>query len=188
MNVQIVSLNLIEYFFIKMGTIYDNCYEAFFFLFEPKIPNRKIKHKFLEDEFYKYNQETGDDLSMEWYSSVNNVRNRIVHGGYSVKTFIEDGRILFQVYNSNLDVQLNEDCGFFKNNSQLIYMDYYTNFYTRLAHWYMEHFFHFILHKLLASENRELNLIEEMHKQSSAVWLVGDEDLFNSISRSMNAP
>ncbi len=189
LNIQMFSTNSVEYFFIKLGSIFELCYQVFDTLCEPQKGKNKDKHKFLKEEFNKYNKDHDEDLNIKWYSSVNEVRNRVVHGGYSIKTFTENGRILFQAYDLNLDEKLNENYGFFKRNSNLIYVDFYTNFYTAVVHRYIEHFFIFILYKLNVSlaQDDELSPMDLMRKNSSRSWLIGDEELFSSIAEEMNS-
>lgn len=189
LNIQMFSTNSVEYFFIKLGSLFELCYQAFGILCEPQKGKNQDKHKFLQEEFDKYNKEHDQNLTIEWYSSVNEIRNRIVHGGYSIKTFTENGRILFQAYDLNLDEKLNENYGFFKKDSNLIYVDFYTNFYTKVVHWYIENFFIFILNKLDSPLMRddELSTIDLMRKKSSNSWLIGDEKLFSLVSKEMES-
>ena len=93
LNTQTFSVNSVEYFFIKINTIFELCYQVYDFLGDNL--NRKKKFERLDDRFKAYVDETGSDLNYSWYEEVNEVRNRIIHGGYSIKAFNDDGRLLF---------------------------------------------------------------------------------------------
>ncbi|MUK51493.1 hypothetical protein [Aliivibrio fischeri] len=77
------------------------CYQIYDFLDDDT--GKKKKFNRLDDGFKRYAEEMKADLNYAWYKEINEVRNRIIHGGYSIKTFSEDGRFLFQAYDLNLN-------------------------------------------------------------------------------------
>ncbi|GAA0586216.1 hypothetical protein ACFQH5_03580 [Halomonas salifodinae] len=189
LDITTFSVNSIEYFYIKIGTIFELCYQIFEELCKPDRSGAKKKHKLLEEEFERYNKERGETLRLDWYEAISKIRNRIVHGGFSIKAYVEGQRILFQAYDSDLDEQILEDYGYFKKDRNLIHADYYTNFYTRVCHWYVEMFLNFVLHQLGASRSEAgggENVFSELIKNSSSFLLLGNEPLFRALAVEMD--
>lgn len=189
LNIEGFGVVNIEYFFIKVGTIIDLCYQAFDRLWEiKKAKKNETRHETLSREFEQYNTATNSQkISYSWYNSINKIRNRIVHGGFSIKAYSEDDRILFQAYDASLNEKIVEDYGFFKKDRPIIFADFYTNFYTHVIHWYIEQFFQFILHKLGAKvpEDSDMDEFDRMMKNSHIAWEVGDVSEFKKIAVAM---
>ena len=173
LNTQTFSVNSVEYFFVKVNTIFELCYQIYDFL--DNNTGEKKKFDRLDDGFKRYAEETKADLNYAWYKEINEVRNRIIHGGYSIKTFSEDGRFLFQAYDLNLNERICTDCGYFKKDSNLIYIDHYMAFFVRVIHWYIKEFLSFVLYELCVDvDDGKLEPIHKMMKDSgcSRVWSI----------------
>lgn len=170
----------IEFFHMKVDTIFDLTYQIYVKLCSPRNVPKRSKHEHLKERFARFNSETGSDLQLEWFEVVNTVRNRIVHGGFSIKTFIRDYYLAFQAYDRDLEEQLNDDHGFFFVDSPLIYADLYTNFYTSTAHEYIRKFLAFVIHCLRpeSAAREPLDIVERQCKQSGSILYYGFEDVY----------
>lgn len=109
-DIEMTIVNLLEYFYIKKSTIID-LLDTFYIKFftENNISKKKIVAS-IEKEINEF-----VDLNIEIFTSYRNlhkdeilkVRDRIIHNeGYSIKGFIIEDELLFQVYNSELDEQI----------------------------------------------------------------------------------
>lgn len=185
LDLLVFGANSIEYFFLKIDTIFDILYQIYHDLCEPSRPSSQGKHKHLEKILKKYKDETGGEVEIQWLESINLVRNRIAHGGYSIKCFFLERHFAFQAYDLNLVGQIKDDFGFFVNNRQIVYADLYTNFYTQKTHAFIQGFLAFLIHKVSPSSQEEasLGILEEQQKQSAAFLYYGGDETFRNISR-----
>ncbi|WP_038173085.1 hypothetical protein [Vibrio pacinii] len=182
LNTQMFTTNSVEYFFIKVNTIFELCYQIYDYLDDN--PDKKKKFTRLDDGFKKYTEETESSLNYLWYKEINEVRNRIIHGGYSIKTFRENNRFLFQAYDLNLNERIRQDHGYFKRESNLIYIDHYMAFFTRVMHWYIKEFLSFVLHSLgVEVDDNKLDPFQKMMKGSgsSRVWHISSHEVLEEL-------
>jgi len=180
LNINTFTVNSVEYFFIKVNTIFELCYQIYDYLDDNKDKKKKLDR--LDCNFQKYSEETGSSLNYSWYKEVNEVRNRIIHGGYSIKTFNESGRFLFQAYDLELNEKIRQDNGYFKAESDLIFIDYYMAFFTKVVHWYIQEFLSFVLHNLdVEVDDNKLDYIHQVCKNSAATWYISQHELLKKI-------
>lgn len=179
--------NSIEYFFLKIDTIFDILYQIYFKLCEPNRPSSQSKYKHLEVILKKYKDETGGEVKIKWLTPINAVRNRIAHGGYSIKCFRLEKHFAFQAYDLNLEERIKDDFGFFVNGRAIVYADLYTNFYTQKTHEFIQSFLAFVIHKVRTPDQDEasLGVLEEQLKQSASVLYYGGEETFINTSRQL---
>ncbi|AHK17502.1 hypothetical protein [Thalassolituus oleivorans] len=178
LNTQTFSVNSVEYFFIKVNTIFELCYQIYDFLDDNT--GKKKKFDRLDDGFKRYAEKTKVDLNYAWYKEINEVRNRIIHGGCSIKTFNENGRFLFQAYDLNLNERICTDGGYFKKDSNLIYIDHYMVFFVSVIHWYIKEFLSFVLYELCVDvDDGKLEPFHKMMKDSgsSRVWSISQFEI-----------
>ncbi len=179
------NTNSVEYFFLKIDTIFDILYQVYFKLCEPNRPSSQSKYRHLEEIFKVYKDETGNEVQIKWLSPINAVRNRIAHGGFSIKCFFLEKHFAFQAYDLNLNEQIKDDFGFFVKNQPIVYTDLYTNFYAQKTHEFIRSFLAFINHKVstVDREKAPLGFLEEQQKQSASVLYYGGEETFTETSK-----
>lgn len=187
LNTDSFTVNSVEYFFIKINTIFELCYQIYDYLDDNK--DKKKKFDRLNDEFEKYAKDTDSPLSFSWYEEVNKIRNRIIHGGYSIKTFNENHRFLFQAYDVNLNEQIMQDNGYFKDESNLIYIDHYMAFFIKVVHWYIKEFLSFVLHILSVEvDDKKLEPFHKSLKNSGSlrVWNIGQYEVLEQFIKGLS--
>ncbi|MBW3527796.1 hypothetical protein KO533_14665 [Shewanella sp. NKUCC05_KAH] len=179
------NTNSIEYFFLKIDTIFDILYQVYFKLCNPERPAKKSKHAHLEDVFTEYKTKTGSEVDIKWLTPINAVRNRIAHGGFSVKCFILEEHFAFQAYDLNLNERIKDDFGFFVNERPIVYTDLYTNFYTQKTHEFIQDFLGFVIYKVSEGDREELPLgaFDKQQKESASALYYGGEKTFLNTSR-----
>lgn len=138
----LLQVQPIEYFYLKVSTIWDLSYLiAEKLIYKGKAPAGKEKFKKLNERFSKYKGDL-QFLRLDWYERLNAIRNRIVHGEINLMPFYVDGELLFNVYNKDVDSILENsaiytmECGlkasaerYFVYNLGLIY-HYLCDFFT----------------------------------------------------------
>lgn len=193
----LVSISAIEYCYYKISTIWDIAYQIAYKLVFPK---QKIsdKYQYLETHFERY-ADKFPNLKLDWYKSLNKVRNRIVHGGITVNPYYINNdsvekKICFQAYNANLD-ELIQPHYMYSNekNNNINFADYYFAFHTHLLYSYLFDFFDFLLLELNKEKSHDLNdlslddLPHVFFGSFHETWLLSDVDQFCEITREMIA-
>ncbi|WP_238290114.1 hypothetical protein [Caballeronia novacaledonica] len=188
-NVDLATLctNLIEYFFLKINTIWELCYQIYLKLCDPKKTSKRSKHEYLEIEFDNYRRSTGREITLDWYEPINAVRNRIAHGGFSIKSFLSDDFLLFQVYNRDLDEQIVDKLGYVVHDKPLVYVDLYTTFYTTKTHQYIQEFLAFVINRMgnVGSTDEGLDILDRELRNSGKALYYGYEEIFISTAQQL---
>ncbi len=109
-DIELTIVNLLEYFYIKKSTIID-LLDTFYIKFftESSITKKKLVESITTemDEFFNINTEVFTSYRNLHKDEILKVRDRIIHNeGYSIKGFVVDDELLFQVYNSELNEQI----------------------------------------------------------------------------------
>lgn len=187
MDLATLCTNSVEYFFLKINTIFEICYQIYVKLCDPKKIAKQSKHEHLEIEFDNYRRITGREIAFDWYEPINAVRNRIAHGGFSIKSFLYEDFLLFQVYNRDLDEQILDNFGYLVHDKPLVYVDLYTTFYTTKTHQYIREFLEFVINRLTSGEsaNQDLSILERQQKNSGRVLYYGYEKIFISTAEQL---
>ncbi|MFQ2143806.1 hypothetical protein ACK34K_04075 [Aeromonas veronii] len=194
---KLVSISAVEYCYYKISTIWDIAYQIADKLIFPKQKNGN-KYEYLERHFEQY-ADTLPNLNLDWYTSLNKIRNKIVHGGITVNPYyINDEnvkhKICFQAYNSNLDDLIQPHYVYSnERNNNINFADYYFAFQTHLLYSYLCDFFDFVLLELNKERSHDLNdlslddLPHEFFGRFHETWLLSDVDQFCEITREMIA-
>ncbi len=192
-----VSTQIIEYCYYKISTIWDISYEISKEL-TPSEGKVKDRYDFLEGKFLKY-AGGSPSLSLGWYKKINNIRNRIVHGGINVMPFhdLDDSgasRIFFQAYNLDLiDLTPQSPYYTFPLRNCINFADNYFALYTHLLYSYLLDFFKVVLAELCEkhdhdisslSEPEELTFFESQVAQMKS-WSLADAAVFKSVTDNM---
>lgn len=192
----IISVSAIEYCYYKISTIWDIAYQIADNLIFPKKKGAG-KYDFLEREFKKYNEDNLSDLNLKWYMKINNIRNRIVHGGISVIPFyIDDDRVKSKICFQAYDFSLNDLIEYHymysnENNNNINFADYYFTFHIHLLYSYLFDFFDFIVFEMNKGKGHDLNNLSlddmpyELFERGHKTWLLSDVDEFCKITREM---
>ena len=187
LDLMTLCTNSIEYFFLKINTIFEICYQIYVRLCGQNKMMGKSKHDHLEMEFESYRQETGCEIEFDWYAPINAVRNRIAHGGFSIKSFLSEGFLLFQAYDRNLDEKIRDDFGYLVQGGSLVYVDLYSTFFVSKTHRYIWQFLSFVIDRLIGAGSRcqELNIFELQQKKAAGVLCYGYEEIFISTTEQL---
>ncbi|WP_124577540.1 hypothetical protein [Burkholderia contaminans] len=182
MDLATLCTNSVEYFFLKINTIFEICYQLYAKLCPLQKRAKQPKHEHLEIEFDNYRKTTGRDITLDWYEPINTVRNRIAHGGFSIKSFLDEGFLFFQVYDRELSEQIFDNFGYLAHNKPLVYVDLYTTFYATKTHQYIHEFLAFLINKLTNSEfsDQNLSILERHQKTAGRILHYGYEEIFIS--------
>lgn len=193
----VVSISSVEYCYYKISTIFDIAYQIADKLIFPskKEGNR---YDYLESQFEVYANNL-IALQLDWYKSLNKIRNRIVHGGITVNPFyVNDenvkNRICFQAYNFDLD-DLIEPHYMYSNkyNNNINFADNYFVFHTHLLYSYLTDFFEFVLMELGKDKSHDVenlsldDLPYEFFERDQKTWLLSEVDTFAEITKEMIA-
>ncbi len=193
----VVSISSVEYCYYKISTIFDIAYQIADKLIFPskKEGNR---YEFLERQFEVYSNKL-IALQLDWYKSLNKIRNKIVHGGITVNPFyVNDenvkNRICFQAYNSELDDLINPHYMYSnKYNNNINFADNYFVFHAHLLYSYLTDFFEFVLiefskDKIHDVKNLSLDdLSYDFFERDQKTWLLSEVDTFAEITKKMIA-
>lgn len=193
-NTEIVSIQLIEYCFYKISTIWDISYQIAELLVLPKIKGNK--YDYLSNQFKLYSDQL-PNLETNWYENFNKIRNRITHGGITVNScYINDeiikNRICFQAYNIDLDDLVECDPHFTNsNNNNINFADNFFAYHTHLLYSYLTDFFRFVL--LEMTKDKEINIDDikisndftGQFEKSHKTWLLSDINTFTEITNNM---
>ena len=177
------TVNSVEYFFIKVNTIFELCYQMYDYVDERSEKKKKFKR--LNEDFEKYIEDTGSDINLAWYQEINDIRNHIIHSGYGIKTFEEESRFLFQAYADGIQEKVLPKREYSKNGSTLVYIDRYMEFHIKIVHWYIEEFFKFVLHLIgsRVDESKLSSLQKELKNSGSCVlWSVSGIDVLKRLN------
>ncbi len=193
----LVSISAIEYCYYKISTVWDIAYQIADKLVFPK-QKKGDKYDYLEAHFERY-ADTLPNLDLDWYKSLNKVRNRIVHGGITVNPYYINNesvknKICFQAYNADLD-DLIQPHYMYSNekNNNINFADYYFAFHTHLLYSYLCDFFDFVLLELNEEKSHDLNdlslddLPHAFFENFHETWLLSDVAQFCEITREMIA-
>lgn len=193
----VVSISSVEYCYYKISTIFDIAYQIADKLV---FPSKKegTRYEYLESRFEVYtNNLIG--LQLDWYKSLNKIRNRIVHGGITVNPFyVNDknvkNRICFQAYNFDLDDLIEPRCMYSnKYNNNINFADNYFVFHTHLLYSYLADFFEFVLMELNKDKNHDVenlsldDLPYDFFERDQKTWLLSEVDTFAEITKEMIA-
>lgn len=194
---RVVSTQIIEYCYYKISTIWDISYEISKELMP--ISGKKIdRYDYLEAKFLKY-AGVSPSLNLEWYKKINNIRNRIAHGGINVMPFHDeddrgDPRIFFQAYNLDLvDLTPQSPYYTYPQRNCINFADNYFALYTHLLYSYLLDFFKVILSELCEkyehdisslSEPQEFAFFESQVAQMKS-WSLADASVFKSVTDNM---
>ncbi|WP_248799040.1 hypothetical protein [Pseudomonas sp. MWU13-2105] len=194
---RVVSTQIIEYCYYKISTIWDISYE----ISKELMPVRgKIndRYDYLEAKFLKY-VGVSPSLNLEWYKKINNIRNRIVHGGINVMPFHDvddrgDPRIFFQAYNLDLvDLTPQSPYYTYPQRNCINFADNYFALYTHLLYSYLLDFFKVILSELCEkyehdisdlSDPQEFAIFESQVAQMKS-WSLADTSVFKTVTDNM---
>lgn len=171
-------ISSIEYFYMKANTIYELCYQIYERLCRPQRGGKKHEH--LNEVLAKYEQATGRHVQFDWVEPINTIRNRIAHGGLSIKGFTTGSHLAFQAYDSEVDEQITRDHGFLVGDGPLVRADLYTAYYTVHIHRFIHQFLGFVVHCLDGEPTDEATLgtVERQQKQAGATLCLGFEETF----------
>lgn len=182
-----VETMIIEYPYFKISTIWDIAYQIGSKLTKLKS-SKENKYEALEKEFASYTKEF-NNLNLDWYKKINQIRNRIVHGGIKVTPFYLDennkeikNRLCFQMYDNDLNDLIHAN-GFYTNiyNNNINFADNYFAFYTSILYSYLIDFFDFVLLKLCNENKLELTNFDK-HENSDILEFMGIDDKHWSIA------
>lgn len=156
-DMEMTIVNLLEYFYIKKSTILD-LLDIFYKSFFDVNKNKSQLEQLITVEMEQYL-----NSKVEHYAIFKNlhkneilkIRNRIIHNeGFSIKSYIQDNEFLFQVYDSNLDEQINPILVFsYYSQSELAYkpplikVAEYVTFQLCSLYKYMDLYLEFLLSK-----------------------------------------
>ena len=200
-STSIVSIQQIEYCFYKISTIWDIAYEIANILILPnnkKIDGKKVdKYTFLNNKFTEYSDKL-NNLNVEWYKEITQIRNRIVHGGINITPYYIDSesvkkRICFQAYNLDLNDLIKQSYLYSNiHNNYINYADNFFTYYTHVLYSYLSDFFTFILLELVKGTDidieKDLYLEDDFldtFKKSHESWLLSDIDILKEITNNM---
>jgi len=193
----IISISSIEYCYYKISTIFDIAYQI---ADELIFPNKKkgSKYDYLENKFESHANKL-IALQLDWYKSLNKIRNKIVHGGITVNPFYVNNefvkkRICFQAYNFHLD-DLIEANHMYSNrhNNNINFADNYFVFHTHLLYSYLTDFFEFVLMELSQDKSHDTEnlsfdeLTFDLFERDQKTWLLSEVDIFVEVTRKMIA-
>lgn len=193
----IVSVSAVEYCYYKISTIFDIAYQVADKLIFPKKKGGN-KYEYLESRFEAYAKNL-IALQIGWYKSLNNIRNRIVHGGITVNPFyVNDervkSRICFQAYNFDLDDLVEVDFMYSNRcNNNINFADNYFTFHTHLLYSYLTDFFEFVLIELSKNKGHDVedlslnDLPFVFFERDQKTWLLSEVDAFVDITKKMIA-
>ncbi len=109
-DIEMTIVNLLEYFYIKKSTIIDLLDTFYIKLFsDSNIKKKKLVEAITKemDDYLNLNTEVFTSYRNIHKDEILKVRDRIIHNeGYSIKVFVIDNELLFQVYNFDLDEQI----------------------------------------------------------------------------------
>lgn len=162
---EITGIASVEYCYYKISTIWDISYQIADKIIFLKKNQSKAQNKYeaLEQEFDTYVGQY-PHLQLDWYRNLNQIRNKIVHGGIKIHSFYIDKnhpveqRFCFQVYNNDLE-DLVVPSYYYSNiyNEHINYTDYYFIFHIHMLYNYLVDFFNFVLQKKKSTFKCELS-------------------------------
>ncbi len=125
---------------------------------------------------------------MRWYKNINQIRNRIIHGGIKITPFYLDNtekiknRLCFQIYDNRLNDLVARSYYYTnKYNSDINFADNYFALHTCILYSYLNDFFDFVLLRLCDEHN--LNFTDfNKHDNSDLLELHGMDDKYWSIA------
>jgi hypothetical protein len=195
----VVSISAIEYCYYKISTIWDIAYQIADKLIFPKDKGKGFKkYEYLEQKFKEYTNHL-NALKLDWYKNVNEIRNRITHGGIAIISYyINDknikNRICFQAYDFDQEDLIHPHYLYSNvQNNDISFADNYFTFYTHLLYSYLIDLFEFILIELSKSKNHDIENLKfneffyEYFERGHKTWLLSDVDRFSEITKKMIA-
>lgn len=192
-----VSAQNIEYCYYKISTIWDIAYEISKIL-TPSKEKVEDRYLYLENKFLSYGSGT-PSLSLGWYKKINNIRNRIVHGGINVVPFHDRddsgaSRIFFQAYNLGLEDLTSQSPYYtYPQRNCINFADNYFTLYTHLLYSYLVDFFKVVLAELSEKNGHdidELSKPDEFSLLAACVaqmksWSLADTGIFKKTTDNM---
>lgn len=146
LDINSFTTNSIEYFLIKINTIVELCYQIYAKINE--ITNNKQKFEKIAEVLSSKAKLDASTPLLDWYFEVNEVRNRVIHGGYSFKVFEKNNKVFFQAYDKDHAEKILNDHGYFDDStsySLLIYVDKYMAFFIKKVFFFIKNFLEFTL-------------------------------------------
>lgn len=184
---EIFKTQIIEYCYLKVSTTWDISYQIANELIKFKKIKSKNKYESLEIEFEEYCDHL-NNLQVSWYRKINSLRNKVAHGGVNIIPYYEDERLLFQAYDNDVEEMIEYSNYYCKSEKNLVFADYYFNYYTCVLHSYLVDFFKFIMTKLIGDKKLTIKLTDNpmgMFEKSHKHWGIDNLKLFNNITQNM---
>lgn len=190
----LIKAQTIEYGFYKISTTWDIAFQ----IGKRLVPNlsnyRGKKFEFLEKEFRNH-QNKLPHLNLAWFRSINQLRNKIVHGGLNLISFHDNSRLSFQAYNNQVDEIIPWSEFYCEEGRPIIFADRYFSFHVIFLHHLLVDYFKYLLFSISGKFELNEKIKDDLfgsYESSLKHWIVEDfcliERMFNEISEASGEP
>ncbi|MEN5302595.1 hypothetical protein [Pseudomonas sp. TWI628] len=192
-NTKAVSVQNIEYCFYKISTIWEMAFDIIAKLVD--VPKKKSRNNHFMERFSHH----GKPFDLRWYNEINEIRNRITHGGIRIMPYhtVDDSntpRICFQAYNIEFSDRTAHN-PYYTNihNNHINYADNYFAYHTHLLYRFLGNLFRVTMLDVAESNGHDISDLKEPPETSFfesevislKTWLLSDTDAFQSITDKM---
>lgn len=174
---ELYRVQVIEYCFLKISTIWDLTYQIGSYNLSY---GRGNKYEKLEVEFESYKKNL-DFLTLSWYQDINKIRNRVVHGGVSIVPFYDEGTLYFNAYDQNVESIIPHCSIFTRSNGRMADAVKYFMYYAGILYKYICDFFIYVLKetKKKSKSTIELGQLELSFLNNSKDWCFSNLESYN---------
>ncbi|WP_440483860.1 hypothetical protein, partial [Serratia bockelmannii] len=112
-------------------------------------------------------------LSLSWYQDINEIRNRIVHGGVNIIPFYDNDELRFNAYNEDVDSIISHCSIYTVSPGLMVSASAYFTYFTSILHSYLSDFFSYVLAELKKTVTPTIEISEsqtEMDREQVGSW------------------